>query len=52
MPIDERDIPDWPPEQVFDAICADFETAWNAVAALPNTPGMGRGKIMFTIQAP
>ncbi len=51
MPTDQCDIPDWPPTQVFQAICADFETAWDAVAALPDTSGMGRGNFMFTNQA-
>ncbi len=48
---DMNDIPDWTPEQVFVAICSDFETAWDAVAGQQDRAGMGRGNFMFTTQA-
>jgi hypothetical protein len=45
------DIQDWTPQKVFDALCVDFETAWNAVAAVPMAPNQGRGKFLFANQA-
>ena len=35
------------PSAIFDYLTRDFETAWNALAALPNESGHGRGNFMF-----
>lgn len=46
-------IRDWTPGEVHQAICNDFETAWDAVAAISNDgrPRLGRGNFMFANQA-
>jgi hypothetical protein len=54
-PFDDNEIRDWTPGEVYHAICRDFETAWDAVAATPPAtppaPNQGRGNFMFANQA-
>ncbi len=38
-----EEIIDWPPDQVYTAICKDFETEWNGVGATQDGPNTGRG---------
>jgi hypothetical protein len=40
------------PREVFEFLCNDFKTAWDAVAAQPEEPGAeGRGNFMFGLMA-
>jgi hypothetical protein len=48
---DEDDIKDLPPEEVYQFICNDFETAWNGIANSPVGQGWGGGNFLFAAQA-
>jgi hypothetical protein len=46
-----KPVRDLSPRKIFEFICNDFETAWDAVASLPDASCVGRGNFMFALHA-